>query len=381
MKLEHLAHKLPVSLELRLFGNFEMRLNGQTLPQMRSRAGQRLFALLILQRNHCVSREWLSQTLWPDSSETQSLYNLRRNLTDLRNALRGEAWRIVSPTPRSLQFDAKEADCDLASFDAAIAGEQWEEAVRVYRGPLLAQDAAECIIADRAVYEEVFSTALEHLASQATANCDFPAAVHNLSRLLTLNPYRETAVRALMQTYSALGENLLAVKTFRSFRLALHENQMGEPDLQTLTLYDALTKNVQSVPSQSRAHLPRTDLRMAASSLNCLPLPLNRLIGRERETDKLISMLNGDMRLVTLLGPGGVGKTRLGVYVASIIAHRFTDGAYFVDLAPFTEGASFLKPWHTLWEWHRELALNGLLFFSSILGQSRCCCYLITASS
>ena len=137
---------------------------------MRSRAGQRLFALLILQRDACVSREWLSRTLWPDSSEPQALYNLRRNLTDLRRALGSEAHRILSPTPRTLQFDIRGAACDLAAFDAAIAGEQWEKAVRVYRGPLLEEDAAESIAARRAACEEALCTALERLAAQAATS-------------------------------------------------------------------------------------------------------------------------------------------------------------------------------------------------------------------
>jgi predicted ATPase/DNA-binding SARP family transcriptional activator len=339
--MEHtcLAHHPAASLELHLFGSFEIRLHGQILPPMRSRAGQRLFALLIFQREGCVSREWLSRTLWPDSSEKQSLYNLRRNLTDLRNALGGEACRILSPTPRTLQFDVKEADCDLVTFDAAIAGEQWEEAVRVYRGPLLQEDVAESITAQRAVCAEAFCNALEHLASEAGAGDDFPATAYWLSRLLTLDPYRETTVRTLMHTYSAMGESLLAVQTFRRFRLALHENQLGEPDAQTLTLYEAIPKSVGSGGTQ-RTPRPRTlDRGIKAPSLNRLPLLLNRLVGREAETDRLVAMLTGDMRLVTLTGAGGVGKTRLGVSVADRIANRFTDGAYFVDLAPFMDGA------------------------------------------
>ena len=307
---------------------------------MRSRAGQRLFALLILQRDACVSREWLSRTLWPDSSEPQALYNLRRNLTDLRRALGSEAHRILSPTPRTLQFDIRGATCDLAAFDAAIAGEQWEKAVRVYRGPLLEEDAAESIAARRAACEEALCTALERLAAQAAAGGDFPATAHWLSRLLTLDPYRETTVRTLMQTYSAMSENLLAVQTFRRFRLALHENQLGEPDAQTLTLYEAIPKSAGSGSggSQHSPRLPALERRSAAPSLSRLPLLLNRLVGREAETERLVSMLTGDTRLVTLTGTGGVGKTRLGVCVADRVSGQFTDGAYFVDLAPFTEG-------------------------------------------
>ena len=306
---------------------------------MRSRAGQRLFALLLLQRDSGVSREWLARTLWPDSSEVQALYNLRRNLTDLRNALGTEAHRILSPTPRTLQFDVKTANCDLVTFDAAIAAKQWEEAVRVYRGPLLQEDSAESIAVRRAVCEEAFCNALERLASQATACNDFSASAHWLNRLLTVDPFRETTVRALIQTYSAMGESLLAVQTFRKFRLALHENRLGEPDAQTLALYQTIPKSVGSRVKQRSTQAPGPERSSAAPSLNRLPLLLNRLVGREAETEKLASMLTGDLRLVTLTGAGGVGKTRLGVYVADKISSRFVDGVCFVDLAPITDGA------------------------------------------
>ena len=334
-----LAQPPPPSFELRLLGGFEIRLHGQGVRRMRSRAGPRLCALLLLQRDRCVSREWLSRTLWPDSSEAQALYNLRRNLTDLRAILGPEAHRILSPTPGTLQFDRQDADCDLTAFEAAIAGEQWEEAVQRYGGPLLPEDGSESIAAARSVCAAAFCTALERLASQAEKGSDWPTTVHWLSRLQALDPYRETTIRTLMQSYSAMGENLLAVQTYRSFRLALHENLLGEPDAQTQSLYQKIHQSVSSGVSQHTRRPHPREGGITTSSSHRLPLLLNRLVGREAETERLVSMLEGDARLITLLGAGGVGKTRLGVYVADRIAHQFTDGAHFIDLAPFTEGA------------------------------------------
>jgi non-specific serine/threonine protein kinase len=67
-----------------------------------------------------------------------------------------------------------------------------------------------------------------------------------------------------------------------------------------------------------------------------VPLPLTRLIGRERETQAVAGLLAGG-RLVTLTGPGGVGKTRLAVEVAVTAADRYAGGVTFVDLAPLRE--------------------------------------------
>ena len=69
-----------------------------------------------------------------------------------------------------------------------------------------------------------------------------------------------------------------------------------------------------------------------------LPLPPRRLIGREAEVAALSALLTQrDVRLVTLTGAGGTGKTHLALAVAAGVAHHFADGACFVDLSPLTD--------------------------------------------
>ncbi|MFG2044878.1 ATP-binding protein [Dactylosporangium sp. NPDC048998] len=74
-------------------------------------------------------------------------------------------------------------------------------------------------------------------------------------------------------------------------------------------------------------------LRRTTRAENVLPVPLTSLVGRERETREVASLVD-DHRLVTLVGPGGVGKTRLGLSIAAVRADWFPDGARLVDLAP-----------------------------------------------
>jgi hypothetical protein len=76
------------------------------------------------------------------------------------------------------------------------------------------------------------------------------------------------------------------------------------------------------------------------SALSSFPIPRIRLIGREAERGAARSLLiDAAVPLLTLTGPGGVGKTRLGLAIASDVAPAFADGVAWVDLSPLTDSA------------------------------------------
>lgn len=84
----------------------------------------------------------------------------------------------------------------------------------------------------------------------------------------------------------------------------------------------------------------RTPWRRRARSPTNVPVPLTSLIGREREVAAVINyLLRDELRLVTLSGPPGIGKTRLGLRVAAELNHDFEDGVFFIPLAPITDPA------------------------------------------
>src|SRR5215472_4326161 len=82
---------------IRLFGTFEMQQNGVSLPRARTRKEPVLLALLALRHDLALDRDWLAGMFWPDSTESQALYNLRRSLGNLRQILGQEAYRLQSP--------------------------------------------------------------------------------------------------------------------------------------------------------------------------------------------------------------------------------------------------------------------------------------------
>ena len=109
------------SLEIRLFGPFDVQVGGQPLARLPSRKGRHLLALLALRHDRAVERAWLAGTLWPESRESRALWNLRQCLFHLRRALGIEAHRLLSPTPHTLCLGLTDAFCDVIAFDAAIA--------------------------------------------------------------------------------------------------------------------------------------------------------------------------------------------------------------------------------------------------------------------
>ncbi len=85
--------------DVRLFGPFEAKVNGEALPRLRSRKGQWLLALLVLRDGRPVERAWLAGTLWPETTEEKALVSLRQTLADLRQAMGGRASGSCPPRP------------------------------------------------------------------------------------------------------------------------------------------------------------------------------------------------------------------------------------------------------------------------------------------
>jgi DNA-binding SARP family transcriptional activator len=128
------------ALVIRFFGGFEARRGDLPLPRLRTRKDAWLLALLALRNRQPSDRTWLAGTLWPESTEAQSLAYLRSSLTLLRQALGKDAIRLTSPSSRTVALDLTGADVDIVEFDRLIAqgdGASLRKAVEIYCGPLL----------------------------------------------------------------------------------------------------------------------------------------------------------------------------------------------------------------------------------------------------
>ncbi len=353
------------AFDLRLLGPVEARLGGKPLPHLRARAGLSLLALLALRPHRALERSWLAAMLWPDSSEDQALYNLRRNLVDVRRVLGEQAYRLESPTPRTLRLDFTGGFCDVHVFDAAChssqttSKKQRQEAIALYRGPLLEGWTNEWVFAESEARQQSYLDTLEALAAEAIQDGDPAEAVHRLEQLLAADPYREAAHRTLMETLAAMGDRAAAMFAYREFRHLLMRELHSEPSPETQALHQRLRRSAQEYAQERDATQERssglfgvpknlehgnqrpslTASPKANAISSGLPSPLTSLIGRIGDTWEVREALR-TARLVTLTGTGGVGKTRLALAVAEEMGDEFPAGIWFADLAPIRDGES-----------------------------------------
>jgi DNA-binding SARP family transcriptional activator len=134
----------------------------------------------------------------PSVRKSQALYNLRRNLAHLRQALGAAGRRLHAPSPRSLALDLEGVAVDLIAFDAAVARGDLasvEQAVALYRGPLLEGCAEEWVTAERHAREQACLEALGRLAEADRARGDHAGAVGRLRRAVAIDPLCEERQR------------------------------------------------------------------------------------------------------------------------------------------------------------------------------------------
>jgi non-specific serine/threonine protein kinase len=259
----------------------------------------------------------------------------------------------------ALRLDLSDAVVDVVAFDAAIARNDHaslEEAVALYRGPLLEECVEEWAFPERQFREHAYLDARKELADIALAEGNPAVAAGHLRRALLLDPLRETLSRSLMRALVASGDATAALLAYRELRIRLERELETGPDPETTALYEEIRTNLRrcaggassvgppfSAPTSSVATQPPH-----TAPKNNLRVPLTSFVGREQEMSTIKRLLfaapsprfaRAGTRLLTLTGAGGCGKSRLAVETAADLLEEFTDGVWLVELASLSEGA------------------------------------------
>ena len=336
-------------------------------------AGPRLRALLIrlaVAGGQTVTADRLADDLWPGESPADRPADTANALQALVSRLRQAAGRdLAEYTGGGYRLAIDPAGIDSVAFEhlvsrgraALSAGEApraaafLADALALWRGPALA-DVADAPFAAGPItrLEELRVAAAEDLAEARLALGQGAELVPDVEELAAAHPLRERLCGQLMRALYASGRQAEALSVYDQTRRLLADRLGVDPSPELASVHLAILRADPSLAS------PATDLRdekkemPAAGDTNGsgpprpaadepartgnLPAQLTSFVGREDELERVGKQL-GDTRLVTLLGPGGAGKTRLALEAAAVKAPEMPDGAWFVALAPVRDAA------------------------------------------
>ncbi len=321
-------HFMVQSLKLFLLGLPRLEVDGAPLTFKRRKALNLLAWLCLNPGEH--PRERLAALFWGDSDEEAARLSLRVTISDLRKSL-GEDALIggrdslgISPTLLAW-VDALEFE-KLAKAKLAPG---WQEALSLYRDDFLPDLYDDWALEWRDRLAQLRVETLLRLVGHSRSLADYENAIELGRQLLALDPANEAAHQHIMVCYEALGDRAAALRQYETCREAL-AGLGARPAPMTEMIYRRLQKSVAGASTPLTAHPTN------------LPTPLTSFIGREAEleaVENLLSPLSRDARparLVTLLGPGGSGKTRLSIQAAAELVDTYEQGVWWVELASLT---------------------------------------------
>ena len=329
-------------LEVRLLGKFEARCDGKTIA-ITSRPAQSLFAYLILNAGTAYRREKLAGILWSDTLEETARDNLRHALWRVRKAFEpAPSLRFLRSDDLTIGFDAS-ADywLDAEEVENVSENASTDELIAVlsqYQGELLPGFYDEWVVLDRQHLYSIFEHHMARLMSLLQEEKRWLDVLDWAERWIKLGQKPEPAYRALMSAHAVKGDMSKVAATYERCVKSLREFDM-EPSEQTRALYENLKSGKGAFGTGPLA--PVKKKRTTDAPKTNLPIPLTSFIGREKEVDYVVKMLE-KRRLVTLTGLGGVGKTRLAIQSSNKSLNKFNDGVWWVELVGLNDDSLVL---------------------------------------
>jgi WD40 repeat protein/DNA-binding SARP family transcriptional activator len=328
-------------LTLELLGSARITA-GELHIDLRVRKELALLAFLAVeQQRH--RRETLLGLLWPDMLEETARNNLRVVLAGLRRALGAAADDVLIADRQYVQFARAGAPALDVSVFRRLLGEvrthahaavehcevctgRLAEAAELYRGDFLQGFS----LPDSIPFEEWASVQREQLHQQQLDALDTLAIAHErrgdyagqagyARRQLVLEPWREQAHAQLIRALWVVGQRSAALEQYETCRRILADELGIEPDEQTRALYEQIRSGApaNAVTAQARPLPPA-----AAEHWNDAP-SVGPLFGRAAQATALDGWLAAGVRVLVVLGLGGVGKTALAATVARASSERF----------------------------------------------------------
>jgi predicted ATPase/DNA-binding SARP family transcriptional activator/Tfp pilus assembly protein PilF len=297
----------------------ELKAQDQIYP-LGTRKALALLVYVALQRK-AVSRNELDVLLWPE----QDAKRARRSLRDELSRLKAVLGDVLITEGDVVALDFHSLELDIVHFEKAIASGDYQRATELYRGTLLeglfvkgAEPFEAWLERERERFKGNYLQALEGLAEEAQRVEDYARALTYLKKAINTDPFIENLHGSAIRCAALLGDRTEALKLYDAYQKVCEELAV-DVEVNTKQLIERMARG-------DRLEEPKPKHNLSTS--------LTNLIGRDELLTTLKQMLTrADVRLLTLTGPGGVGKTRLALQLAKNVSDEFNDGVFFIGLA------------------------------------------------
>lgn len=357
-------------LTLALLGSFQLTRDGVLIDNFRSNKVRALLAYLAVEAGRPHTRVKLANLFWPDVGEATARTYLRHALANLRylfgNGQNAPSFLITERESVQLTPTAQWS-CDVDDLLAILSQaltvkgklthQEWapklQSALSLYRGAFL--DGLALYDADpfdewarlirerlhRQVYAGWSALADDYLAAQ-----NYTQALACSHRMVELEPTQEQGQQRLIRLLALTGQRTAALAQYDKCCQVLQKELGVEADAETKALYVAILSGafspvtIATPPPSSVQQRPvhlLTSTQGGNERTTQVPLAPTACLGRDQDVAAIVQLLQQHTgRLVSLVGPPGVGKTRLAIAVADQVQKQFSDGVYYVALAPVT---------------------------------------------
>jgi len=300
-------------LDVRLFGEPRFIADGVPARITMPPKALLLLCVLALKAGQPVDRTKLAFTLWPDEPEDEAKGKLRRHLHLLGRAIASTDDKPqIAATNTTLTLNvAASCTVDVVEFERlSRSPEDLESAAALYSGDLLANFYEDWLEAPRRRLRELQLQNLLALAERAIQLEDPAKALEHARAALRIDPWREDAIRHVVLARTQLGDRSGAMQEYAHFVSRLREEFGAEP----------LSETKQAFEAAKIVEPPKTNL----------PLETTSFIGRQAQLYALNDLLQTS-RMVTVTGPGGVGKSRTAIYCARELVPSYSDGVWLIE--------------------------------------------------
>lgn len=343
----------PDSVEVRLLGAIEAWRDGRQIDLKGSKQ-RTLLTALALEANHVVPDDRLIDLLWPDEPPDTANEVLRVHVSKLRRAMepcdsegevalrgivvrRSSGYKLSIPADhvdlsrcRQLVAEARQLT-DMGDDEGAL--HLLEEALALWRGDPLPELGNEPFaVGERSQMEKLRLETQEQRFEASLRLGRHTAVIGELEQLAARHPLRERLQVQLILALYRCGRQAEASDVYHRTRQRLSDDLGMEPGPELQARFRDILNQDPSASPEPEPPRPRTRAVEWPAGHGNLPVGLSSFVGREHSVEELTRLLH-EHRLLTLVGPGGIGKTRLALQVAAGALGSFRDGVWLTDLA------------------------------------------------